>query len=69
MVFSMAQIKDELVRWNLRIIDLERLIAEQKRRVASEQGKARSSLEAALHLMEQTLENWRARQRVLQRRL
>jgi hypothetical protein len=69
MVFSMAQIKDELVRWNFRIIDLERLIAEQKRRVASEQGKSRSSLGAALHLMEQTLENWRAHQRVLQRRL
>ena len=66
----MAQIKDELVRWNLRIIDLEQLIAEQKRRVASEQGEARRSrLEVALQSMQQTLQSWRAHKRALERRL
>ena len=65
----MAQIKDELVRWNLRIIDLEQLIAEQKRRIASEQGEARSRLEVALQSMQQTLQSWRTHKRTLDRRL
>jgi hypothetical protein len=68
MMFSMAQIKDELLRWNLRIIDLEQQIAQQKRCVASDGGKALGSLEA-LRFMKQTLENWRAHRRALQRRL
>ena len=63
----MAQIKDELLRWNLRIIDLEQQIAQQKRCVASD-GKALGSLEA-LRFMEQTLESWRAHRRALHPRL
>ncbi len=58
----------ELVRWGFRIVDLEHRIAEQKRRVASERGEGLGSIEV-LHLMEQTLENWRAHKRSLQQRL
>ncbi len=58
------QIKHELVRWNLRIIDLEERIAEQRGRIESNGVGALDSLEV-LHFMEQTLEDWRAHKRVL----
>jgi len=62
------QIKHELVRWNLRILDLEQRIAEQKGCIVSDRVEGLRSLEV-LHLMEQTLEDWRAHKRALQQRL
>ncbi len=62
------QAKHDLVRWALRIIDLERRIADQKRRAISEGGDVLGAFEV-LRLMEQTLENWRAHGRALQRHL
>ncbi len=62
------QAKHDLVRWALRIIDLERRIADQKRRAICEGGDVLGAFEV-LRLMEQTLENWRAHGRALQRHL
>ena len=59
--------QDELARWELRVADLERRIADQKRRVSSELGEGLGAREV-LHLMEQTLENWREHGRVLRQR-
>ncbi len=53
------QAKHDLVRWALRIIHLERRIADQKRRAISEGGDMLGAFEV-LQVMEQTLENWRA---------
>lgn len=57
----------ELTAW--RIVDLEQRIAEQKRRVAYEAGKALGSRDV-LCLMEQTLQSWpeRNRERAIPRR-
>ena len=59
--------RDEAARWALQIADLERRIAEQKRRIANE-GAAFGSLQV-LQFMEQTLESWRKHKLVLKDRL
>ena len=63
----MAQIKDELAHWELRIADLARRVEEQKGRLGCEGGDVLGSFEV-LHLMENTLENWRDYKHVLQNR-
>jgi hypothetical protein len=63
----MEQLRDELARWELRVADLERRVAEQRRRVACEPGEGFGAREV-LHFMEQTLEDWREQSRALRRR-
>jgi hypothetical protein len=60
----MPQTQDQLLHWDAQIVDLERRIEEEKQRLASEGGIC-SSIEV-LHLMEQTLRDWRAQQQVIQ---
>ena len=66
--WSMEHTRDELARWELRVADLERRVAEQKGRVPCEVGEGLGAHEV-LHFMEQTLESWREHRRVLQQRL
>jgi len=61
-------IKRELSRWSTRVLDLERRITEQKRRAACGGANTLGCLEV-LHLMEQTLENWRAYMQALEQQL
>ena len=60
----MAEVQDQLQHWNAQILDLERRVEEEKQRLASEGGIC-GSIEV-LHLMEQTLGDWRVQQQVLQ---
>jgi hypothetical protein len=64
----MEQLKDERARWELRVADLERRVAEQRRRVVCEPGEGFSAREV-LHFMEQTLEEWRKQGRSLRQRV
>ena len=61
----MAEVQDQLQSWDAQILDLERRIEEEKQRLASH-GMC-GSIEV-LHLMEQTLRDWRVQQQVLQER-
>ena len=60
----MPQTQDQLLHWDAQIVDLERRIEEEKQRLPSEGGIC-SSIEV-VHLMEQTLRDWRAQQQVIQ---
>jgi hypothetical protein len=60
----MPQTQDQLLHWDAQIVDLERRIEEEKQRLASEGGIC--SFIEVLHLMEQTLRDWRAQQQVIQ---
>ena len=53
----------ELARWELRVADLERRVAEQEHG-----GGEGLGAREVLHFMEQTLENWREHGRVLRQR-
>ncbi len=57
--------KDELRYWDEQIRDLECRIEQEKRRLSAGESDAWGSVEV-LHLMEQTLEDWRAYKRALQ---
>jgi len=61
----MSETQDQLLHWDAQIIDLERRIEDERRRLALEGSGVSGSLDV-LHLMEQTLENWRAHQRTIQ---
>jgi len=63
----MERLRDELARWELRVADLERRVAEQRRRVLCEPGEGFGAREV-LHFMEQTLEDWRGQSRALRQR-